>query len=469
MKLEISFTKLLIGAVLNLVLSFLFVVQPLLADGDGEAKPNVIVIMVDDLGFGDLSSYGATDLHSPNIDKLVTAGMKFNFAYANCPVCSPSRASLVTGRYPELAGVPGVIRTHPENSWGYLDPAARTLPDVLKVGGYESALIGKWHLGLESPNIPNERGFDFFHGFLGDMMDDYYTHKRHGNGYMFRNETQIYPEGHATDLFTKWSCEYLRSRVGKEKPFFLCLTYNAPHTPIQPPEDWFKQVMKRESGISGNGIAPKRAKLVALIEHMDKGIGELMMTLKDTGLDRNTLVIFTSDNGGQLNAGANNGALRDGKQSMYEGGIRVPMCAIWPGKIQAGSETDVRIATMDIYPTVCSAAGAKFNHAIDGVSFLNVLMGTQPKIAERDLFFHRREGGTRYGGLIANAMIRGKWKLLQNSPFAPQELYNLESDPLEERNLAKSNRKKFNELAAGLRKQVQRGGEMPWQKPTIAK
>ena len=278
-----------------------------------EEKPNVIVIMADDLGYGDLSSYGATDLESPNIDALVSAGMKFNFAYANCPVCSPSRASLLTGKYPELVGVPGVIRTHVENNWGFMDPNAVLLPKVLGDAGYESALIGKWHLGLESPNRPNERGFDYFHGFLADMMDDYYTHQRHDIEYMHLNEKVIEVEGHATDLFSQWSCDYLKSRKENDKPFFLCLTYNAPHTPIQPPKDWFEKVKKREPKMS-----EKRASLVALIEHMDDGIGKVMTTLRETGLDKNTLVIFTSDNGGQLNVGANNANLRDGKGSMFE-------------------------------------------------------------------------------------------------------------------------------------------------------
>ena len=139
-------------------------------------QPNILVILVDDLGYGDLSSYGAKDLQTPNIDSLMDAGVRFDQFYANCPVCSPTRAALLSGRYPDLVGVPGVIRTHPADSWGYLDPKAKMLPEQLKSAGYHNALIGKWHLGLESPNTPTERGFDFFHGFLGDMMDDYYNH-----------------------------------------------------------------------------------------------------------------------------------------------------------------------------------------------------------------------------------------------------------------------------------------------------
>ena len=143
-------------------------------------KPNIVVIVADDLGYGDLSSYGAADLKSPHLDALMAAGLKFTNFYANCPVCSPTRAALLSGRYQELVGVPGVIRTKPEDNWGYLSPTATLLPQVLKKQGYATAAIGKWHLGLDEEAHPNSRGFDHFHGFLGDMMDDYYHHRRHG-------------------------------------------------------------------------------------------------------------------------------------------------------------------------------------------------------------------------------------------------------------------------------------------------
>ena len=446
------------------VAMFIAIQTGFLCAGEIQDKPNVIVIMADDLGNGDLSFCGADDLQSPNIDALFKSGMRFDFAYANCPVCSPSRASLISGRYPELVGVPGVIRTHPENSWGYMDPDAVLLPEVMKTAGYHTALIGKWHLGLEAPNRPNDRGFDLFHGFLADMMDDYYQHRRHNIEYMHLNDQVIDVKGHATDLFTDWSCDYLKSRVGQSSPFFLCLTYNAPHTPIQPPKDWYQKVKQREPNLDD-----RRAKLVALIEHMDSGIGRVMKTLRETELERNTLVIFTSDNGGQLNVGANNGALRDGKQSMYEGGLRVPTCFVWPGKIAENSKSEERMITMDIFPTVCEAVGAGFDHPIDGISLLPLLNSKTQSLGDRDLFFHRREGGLRYGGLIANAMIRGNWKLLQNSPFEAQQLYDLSVDPLETRDLKSVNKKKYQEMAQALRVQVQRGGMVRWQNPTAEK
>lgn len=424
------------------------------------SAPNIILILVDDLGYGDLSSYGAKDLKSPHIDRLVAGGMRFDNFYANCPVCSPTRASLLTGRYPELVGVPGVIRTHAENNWGYMAKDAVLLPQMMKRAGYQTAIIGKWHLGLEAPNRPTDRGFDFFHGWLGDMMDDYYKHRRHGINYMRRNEKEIDPPGHATDLFTEWSCDYLRERAKQDSPFFLYLAYNAPHTPIQPPADWIEKVKSREPNIDD-----RRAKLVALIEHMDEGIGKVMATLNQTGLAKNTLVIFSSDNGGQVNVGANNGELRDGKQSMYEGGLKVATCAVWPGKIKPGSKSSLKGITMDLFPTICETAGNAVAHTIDGRSILPTLLGKEQDFSDRDLFFHRREGGDRYGGLTINAVIRGNWKLLQNSPFAPLELYDLANDPLEKKNLAEKNHKIFRELSIALRVQVQRGGAVPWQRP----
>lgn len=422
-------------------------------------KPNILMILVDDLGYGDLSCQGAVDLRTPHIDALMQSGMRLDPFYANCPVCSPTRAALLTGRYPDLAGVPGVIRTHQKNSWGYLSEHTVPLPSVLQGQGYDTAMVGKWHLGLESPNTPNEQGFDSVKGFLGDMMDDYWHHRRHGFNYMVENGETIDPEGHATDLFSQWAVEYIRSRALTKTPFFLYLAYNAPHTPIQPPEDWVKKVKAREKGITD-----KRAKLVALIEHMDAGIGQVVQALKYSGQWRNTLVVFTSDNGGQVNVGADNGALHGGKQDMWEGGIRVPCCAVWPDRIQPGSKTLGQIGmTMDLYPTLCAAAGARPSHKIDGVNMLDTLQGRPPASLDRTLFWVRREGGMRYGGRAYYAVRRGPWKLLQNTPFEPMQLFNLTDDPGEERPLP-TNHRMYRQLFQALQSHINRASGVPWGK-----
>lgn len=421
------------------------------------SKPNILVILVDDLGYGDLSCNGGTDIYTPNIDKLFKEGLKFNNFYANCTVCSPTRASLLTGCYPDKVGVPGVIRTHATNSWGYLAENAITLPEVLQAAGYKTAIIGKWHLGLESPNTPNERGFDYFHGFLGDMMDDYWTHLRHGNNYMRENSMEINPEGHATDIFSQWTVDYLNENSKSKEPFFLYLAYNAPHFPIQPPENWLEKVQKRESGIS-----EKRAKNVAFVEHLDFGIGKVMDAVKKNNLDKNTLIIFSSDNGGHLPSGASNGSLRGGKQDMYEGGIKVPTCFVWNGKIKSGRSTENPGITMDIFPSLCEIAGVNINHEVDGISLLRTLQGKDQITDNRTVFFLRREGGF-YGGLAYYAALQGQYKLVQNTPFEPFQLFNLKTDPGEQIPLD-ANAEKLKDLKYKLSQHIRAAGKIKWQK-----
>ena len=425
-------------------------------------KPNILLILTDDQGYHDVSYYGTKDIRTPNIDQITASGMRFDNFYANCPVCSPTRAALLSGRYQDYVGVPGVIRTYPENNWGYLDPKTILLPQELKMAGYDTALIGKWHLGLNSPNTPVERGFDYFKGWLGDMMDDYWQHRRHDINYMRFNGQVIDPKGHATDLFTQWSVDYIKSQADDNRPFFLYLAYNAPHFPVQPPKEWLDIVQKRERGIDET-----RAKLVAFIEHMDDGIGKVINTLKESGQYENTIVVFSSDNGGHLPSKANNGPLRDGKQSMYEGGLKVPTSISWPGKIKAGSISDKIQLSMDLYPTLLEIAGLQPKNPIEGISFSSEFLNiNQPTIEERSFYFTRREGGTRYGGQSIYALRKGDWKLLQNNPYEGYELYNLAEDPLEQNNLIADEPEKYEELNKILMQHIQKGGKIPWQAPT---
>lgn len=424
-------------------------------------RPNLLVILADDLGYADLQCCGSTDMRTPHLNELFAAGMQFTNAYANCPVCSPSRAALLSGRYQDVVGVPGVIRTHPENSWGYLSPDIELLPNLAKNAGYRTAIVGKWHLGLESPNTPTERGFDVFHGFLGDMMDDYYHHRRHDVNYMRNGTKEIDPEGHATELFTQWAVDFLDSQKDADQPFLMYLAYNAPHTPIQPPDDWLEKVKAREPDMQ----PAHRAKLVALIEHMDDGIGKVLAALKQNGQWNNTIIVFTSDNGGQLDVGANNGPLRDGKQSVYEGGLKVPKCVVWPGHIAAGSKSQLATMSMDILPTLFDAAGIDVPEGLDGRSFLETLQGRKQNALRSQWMFTRREGGLRYGGKTIEAIREGDWKLLQNSPFGPLELYNVAADPQEQNNVAPKNMGIVNRLNSGMRLHLQRGGAVPWQPP----
>jgi arylsulfatase A-like enzyme len=263
-------------------------------------------------------------------------------------------------------------------------------------------------------------------------------------------------------LFSDWAGEYLRERAKvKDQPFFLFLAYNAPHFPIEPPAAWSEQVRQRAPD-----MAPIRAANVAFVEHLDDGIGRVLAALTATGLVTNTVVVFTSDNGGSLPHGQNNDPWRDGKQSHYDGGLRVPFAVRWPGKVAAGSRSDYAGLTFDVFPTLLELAGAERPPDLDAVSLVPVLRGQSPG-EPRDLYFVRREGGPRYLGKSYEALIRGDWKLLQNDPFSPLELYNLKNDPQEQSNVIERHPAIARDLAAALRQQIQRGGGVPWQAPLL--
>ena len=422
-------------------------------------KPNIICILVDDLGYSDLSSFGGKDIKTPAIDKLMGAGMRFDQFYANCTVCTPTRASLMTGRYPDLVGAPGVIRQNAESNWGFFNPTGPTLPELMSKAGYHTGMVGKWHLGYESPNLPNDRGFEFFHGFLGDMMDDYWTHLRGGVNWMRKNKEVIKPKGHATEIFSQWAIDFIKEQsADKKKPFFLYLAYNAPHFPIQPPKDWLEKVNKREPQLS-----QKRATNVAFVEHMDHEIGKVLDAVKELGIEKDTLITFSSDNGGSIPHAATNDPWRGGKQEHWEGGIRVPTCAVWPGKIPVGRSNELGI-TMDYLPTFCEIAGIKVENEIEGKSLAPIWLEGAKGDPNRTLIWVRREGNFRYQGRAYYAIRKGDWKLLQNHPFEPMQLLNLKNDPAEE-NPKPPHGKVAQDLIRTLMKHVQKAGNMPWQKP----
>jgi len=430
-----------------------------LAQSNTHIKPtNILFILVDDMGYGDLACQGATDMRTPNIDMLSSEGLTFTNFYANSTVCSPSRASVLTGMYPDKVGVPGVIRQNEKNNWGYLSKDAQLIPTLLKTKGYHTSIIGKWHLGLETENTPNAKGFDYFKGFLGDMMDDYWDHRRGGINWMRHNTEEIDPKGHATDLFTEWTIDYLNERKNAENPFFLYLAYNAPHFPIQPPQEFLDEVLKREPNLS-----EKRAKNVAFIEHLDFNIGKVMEALKKTGLDENTMVVFTSDNGGALRYEQSNGKLRGGKQDMYEGGIRVPTFFYWKNKIKPGT-TDKFGMGMDLFPTFCEVAGADVPKNMDAISILPTLLGKEQITDDRSVFWVRREGG-HYGGQAYYAARYKGFKILQNTPHEAIQYFDIENDAYETKVIqpAKDDQT-YNHLRAALREHIRSTGGVPWQK-----
>ena len=240
----------------------------------------------------------------------------------------------------------------------------------------------------------------------------------------------------------------------------MYLAYNAPHFPVQPPKEYLDKVINREKGIDIT-----RANLVAFIEHMDYGIGKVIKSLKETKQYNNTIIIFTSDNGGHNPSKANNGPLRDGKQSVYEGGLKVPTVICWKGKIKENSISNKTLMSMDLFSTILEIAGSKSHAKTDGISFVDELFNpNNDHINKRTLYFTRREGGTRYGGKTINALRKGKWKLIQNSPYESYELYNLIDDPLEKNNLIEIETAVYKELNSLLMNRIQIGGKIPWQK-----
>ena len=423
------------------------------ASSANSQPPNVLVIMVDDLGYGDLSCYGAKDLQTPHIDRLMSQGTRFNEFYANCCVCSPTRAALLTGRYPELVGVPGVIRTRDRENWGYLHPDAVSLTTHFQRAGYHTSIVGKWHLGLRPENHPNSRGFDSFKGFLGDMMDDYWDHLRHGINYMREDSKEIDPEGHATDLFTRWSIESLERLASQPKSFFHYLAYNAPHAPIQPPAEWLERYREREPE-----TPLPRAQIAAFIEHLDDGVGQVLSALDRLGLTENTIVVFTSDNGGSIRYSSSNGPLRGGKTQMYEGGLKVPTCFRWPEGIPART-TEFRALTMDILPTLADLCGIPIGNQLEGQSFKQELTEEQQEpLARNDchtwLQGHKRE-----------AIRVRDWKLVRNQDNADYELYHLASDPYESTDLAAQEPGRAEQLRSELEKHKRRANAVPWKRP----
>ena len=419
-------------------------------------KPNVLIIMADDLGYGDLSVTGGKDVQTPNIDELFLRGLIFTEFYTNSTVGSPTQASLLSGRYPGLVGVPGVIRDDNDNSWGYFQ-SDTTLSAHFQKAGYTTALIGKWNLGFESPNLPNEKGFDLFMGFLGDQIDDAYSHLNNGKNYMRFNENEIETPEHLTNSFSNWSSDFITREADSEKPFLLLLSYNSPSPLLQPDENWLNKVKEHHPELSLN-----RAKNVASIEMMDDGIGKIIETLEATNQLKNTIIIFSSENTGLLSSGSSNGAMRGGKHDLYEGGIRVPTSIFWKDEIKKGSFCHQIAMTMDLFPTLCELTESPTNLELDGENLTQCIFKDIPLQKERTLFWVCREGG-QYKGQAYYAVRQGAYKLMQNSPDESFQLYNLTTDSFEQIPLRKSS-EHYQRLQDTLSLHILENEKVSWRK-----
>ncbi len=397
-------------------------------------KPNIIFILADDLGYGDLSCYGQSKFSTPNIDRLAREGILFHQHYSGSTVCAPSRCSLMTGLHMGHA----YVRGNAGAGEGIpLRPDDLTVAEVLQKAGYKTGLYGKWGLGVEgTPGHPNRQGFDEFFGYLNQQhAHSYYT------DHLWRNETKVPLEKgrYSHDLIMDEALGFVR-RNGAN-PFFLYLAVTIPHASMEVPEDSiapFRGKFEETPFAPGQhySVQPTpNAAFAGMVTRLDQGVGRLLKLLAEMGLDRDTIVFFSSDNGPHKEGGRSpdyfksSGPFRGIKRDLYEGGIRVPLVARWPGKIKAGTVSEHPSAFWDFLPTVCQIAGAGTPKGLDGISILPTLSGTrQPK--HDYLYWEFYEKG------FQQAVRQGNWKAVKLAPGKPAELYDLQNDISESRNVA---------------------------------
>lgn len=417
----------------------------LTAQAQNHRKPNIVVILADDLGYGDIGTFGATDIRTPNIDRLAASGIKLTSFYSTSPVCSPTRAALITGRYPRRLGIDHVF--FPESFTG-IPPEEVTIAEALKGNGYRTAIFGKWHLGHHRQFLPLQNGFDEYYGipYSNDMMGVVYLR---GNDVDSIKVNQKY----ITQTYTKEALRFIDQN--KDKPFFLYITHNMPHVPIYASPE-FEGKSKR--GLYGD-----------VIEELDWSVGEVVKALKKNGLEENTLVVFTSDNGPWLIfdvEGGSAGPLRQGKGTTFEGGQRVPAVAYWPGKIKPGTVYDDLASQLDLYPTIISLTGSQKTQTqkpLDGEDISPVLFGTGKRKGDEFAY---------YSNGIVEAYRKGDWKIRLPQkdvkagnavivPAADTLLFNLKNDIGEQHNLLKTNPTKAKELLASLEVYKKKIGDTP--------
>jgi len=391
-------------------------------------RPNILIILADDLGYAELGCQGNKDIPTPNIDSIANNGVRFTNGYVSCPVCSPTRAGLMTGRYQERFGHefnPGPPATV-DKEFG-LPLTETTIASRLKSEGYVTGLVGKWHLGYEEKFLPLNRGFDEFFGFPGGAHS-YIDSSADAKNPIMRGMKPVEEKEYLTDAFSREATSFIERH--KNEPFFLYLAFNAVHSPLQAPEKY----LKRFYGITDN----KRRTFAAMLSAMDDAIGNVLQTLRKNKLEGNTLIFFLSDNGGPTQSTTSrNDPLRGFKAQVYEGGIRVPFLMQWKGKIPAGIVYDKPVISLDIAPTALAAAGARIaDSKFDGVDLIPYLKGSD---TPHEILYWRF--GPQY------AIRKDNWKLLKTANGKP-ELYDLAADISETNDLVEKNPEKVKELQA---------------------
>lgn len=433
-------------------------------------KPNFIVFLTDDQGYGDLSCMGATDFRTPHLDGLAASGARFTSWYSNSPVCSPSRAALLTGRYPGNTGVRSIL-TGMRYTPG-LPSTVPTLATALKNNGYQTAMFGKWHLGLAPESRPHNHGFDTWFGFMAGCID-YYSHifywgKINPLHDLWENDQEIHEDGrYFTELITERAVDFVRSATQQDQPFFMYVPYNAPHYPMHAPKHYLDRFPY---------LPWDRQIMAAMISAVDDSVGAIIAELKRQQILDNTCIVFTSDNGPSPESrnwldgtqdhyyGGSAGMLKGHKFSLFEGGIRMPAIMSWPGQIPAGQVCTAPVASMDVFPTLLTAAGGDTSvYELDGLDILPVVTKQAPS-PHSDIFWE-------YGN--QTAIRRGPWKLVLNgklvgssTPADEVFLANLDEDMGEKVNLKDRYpelTQQLHEAALAWRAQIESRWDSEWQ------
>lgn len=399
-------------------------------------RPNVVLLLADDLGYGDLGCYGCRDIRTSHLDGLARAGVRLTQFYANGPECTPTRAALLSGRYPQRPG--GLECAIGLGNVGRYDDAIRlaqqqqlglpvdqsVLARGLKAAGYQTAIYGKWHLGYEPHFAPRRHGFDHFFGPLGGAVDYFFHREPGGEPMLYENEQRVTREGYLTDLLAAGACQFIRQA---RSPFFLYVPFTAPHSPYQGPDDRPASPVSLEASNRGS-----RATYAAMVERMDTAIGQILAALDETKVADRTLVIFASDNGGTTYS--RNAPFSGRKGTTYEGGIRVPCLLRWPGQLPPGTTSTQIGITMDLTASLLALAGAvpPDGLPLDGIDLINYLrMGNA--VPPRTLYWRQRRGELTWRGVR-----QGDWKLVSREEAGRRrdQLFHLASDPAEQQDLA---------------------------------
>jgi len=402
------------------------------------SRPNLLLVVADDLGYADLRCCGNPDVLTPNLDRLADEGVRLTSFYVTWPACTPSRGSILTGRYPQRNGLYDMIRNNevdfgvrldeaayavsPEMTLG-LDEREITFGQVLRSRGYATGVVGKWDSGRARRFLPLARGFDFFYGFANTGID-YWTHERYGVPSMFRGNQRIKEEGYATDLFHREALEFIRA--SQDRPWFLYLAFNAPHGASSLTERGVQAQDKYLKMYPHLDPAGRRTRHLAAVTNMDHALGAILDEIRRLGQDRRTLVLFFSDNGGS--GPGDNGPLRGGKAQMFEGGLRVACLARWPGVIPARTVCHEFLSALEVFPTLEAAAGAEPPKGVvlDGFDMMPVLQGKAPS-SRTEMFWQRRAD---------RAARIGSYKWVDSARGVG--LFDLQNDPGEKNNLGQS-------------------------------